>query len=405
MTTARTIDVKGLGHAEKEALIFPGVQALKDGETLRIVVEFNPVPLVYMLKAQGKFDIYYEKEGPDEWILWVTRGSLHEDQKGQFKELLAQLREGEVSQEAKEKAKALLQKVDAKTLGVLEQELIREGVSHEEIRRSLCDIHLEVLRDSLVAKRAEVSAPHPVHTFMQEHEIILSNLKELGSLVERLKTSSLDDMGEDLKKLQDIAHHLVEAESHHQREEEALFPELEKHDIVEPPQIMKMDHVEFRKRKQELYQLSQHFREHDFSQSKAKVIELGEYLARELESHIFKEDNILYQIALQVLSPEEWEGIKRLCDELGYCCFTPGDQKEVTKEMVDLDLREIMPFERHDLIFEKWAALNSGETLRIINDHNPKPLHYQFEAEYKGQYEWEYEQEGPKDWIVRIKKT
>jgi uncharacterized protein (DUF2249 family) len=88
-----------------------------------------------------------------------------------------------------------------------------------------------------------------------------------------------------------------------------------------------------------------------------------------------------------------------------YCCFTPEYQKEVTKEMVDLDLRPIMPFERHDLIFQKWDALQPGETLRIINDHDPKPLHYQFEAEYKGQYEWEYEQEGPKDWIVRIKKT
>ncbi len=170
-------------------------------------------------------------------------------------------------------------------------------------------------------------------------------------------------------------------------------------------QSLRLDHVEFRERKQELYQLSRHPRERDFSQFKAKVIELGEYLARELESHIFKEDNILYQIALQVLSPEEWEKVKKECDKVGYCCFTPEDQKEVTKEMVDLDLREIMPFERHELIFQKWDALKSGETLKITNDHDPKPLHYQFEAEYKNQYEWEYEEEGPKDWIVKIKKV
>lgn len=406
MNATKTIDVKGLGHAEKEGLIFPAVQALREGETLKIIVEFNPVPLVYMLKAQDNFDVSYDKEGPDEWILRVTRGGPREDQKGQFKELLTQLREKEVSQEAKEKARALLQEVDATTLGVLEQELIREGISHEEIRKSLCDIHLEVMRDSLVAKRLEVSAPHPVHTFMQEHEIILQNLRELGSLVERLKgIGGFSSMGKDLEKLQDIAHHLVEAESHYQREEEVLFPELEKHDIVEPPQIMKMDHEEFRKRKGELYQLSHRPREHDFDEFKARAIELGEYLNRELESHIFKENNILYQIALQVLSPEEWERIKKRCDELGYCCFTPEDQKEGKKEMVDLDLRPIMPFERHELIFQKWDTLQPGETLRIINDHDPKPLHYQFAAEYKGQYEWEYEQEGPKDWIVRIRKT
>ncbi len=73
--------------------------------------------------------------------------------------------------------------------------------------------------------------------------------------------------------------------------------------------------------------------------------------------------------------------------------------------MVDLDLRATTPFGRHELIFQKWDALQPGETLRIINDHDPKPLHYQFEAEYKGQYGWEYEQEGPKDWIVRARKT
>lgn len=73
--------------------------------------------------------------------------------------------------------------------------------------------------------------------------------------------------------------------------------------------------------------------------------------------------------------------------------------------MIELDLRPIMPFERHELIFQKWDALKPGETLRIINDHDPKPLHYQFEAEYKGQYEWEYEQSGPKDWMVKIKKV
>ena len=81
-------------------------------------------------------------------------------------------------------------------------------------------------------------------------------------------------------------------------------------------------------------------------------------------------------------------------------------QKEVNAmgKVEVLDLSSIMPFERHEKIFQMWDALKSGETLKIINDHDPKPLRYQFEAEYKNQYEWEYEQEGPKDWIVKIKK-
>lgn len=77
----------------------------------------------------------------------------------------------------------------------------------------------------------------------------------------------------------------------------------------------------------------------------------------------------------------------------------------MSENIYTLDLRPMPPFERHEKIFETWDSLKSGEALKIINDHDPKPLWYQFEVEYKGKYEWEYEQEGPKDWIVKIKKT
>lgn len=74
------------------------------------------------------------------------------------------------------------------------------------------------------------------------------------------------------------------------------------------------------------------------------------------------------------------------------------------KNIENLDLREMPVFERHDKIFEIWDTLQPGQTLRITNDHDPKPLWYQFEVEYKGKYEWEYEQKGPVDWIVKIKR-
>lgn len=75
------------------------------------------------------------------------------------------------------------------------------------------------------------------------------------------------------------------------------------------------------------------------------------------------------------------------------------------KEKNVLDLRAISPFERHPIIFDKWESLKVGETIQIINDHDPRPLHYEFEGEYKDSYKWEYVQKGPKDWIVNITKT
>ena len=72
---------------------------------------------------------------------------------------------------------------------------------------------------------------------------------------------------------------------------------------------------------------------------------------------------------------------------------------------VELDVRPIPVREKHPTIFRTFDGLAAGEAILLINDHDPKPLHYQFEAEYKGQYEWAYDQQGPKDWIARIKKV
>lgn len=400
----RTVDVRGLEHSEREMLIFPGIEGLNPGDTFRLIVEFNPVPLVFMLKAREEFDIKFEKEGPAEWILNVKRieKSKADDstKKEYLKKLLQELKKGAVSEKTKEQAKEFLNTVDAKTLGIVEQELIKEGVSYEDIRTNLCEIHLDMLRDSLVANKMEVQSPHPVHTFMEEHKVILKSLEELGRLAKRLKKAeSFKDIGGDVEKLKEISHHLVDAESHHQREEDCLFTRLEKHGITEPPAIMKMDHEEFRKKKHSLYKLAHHHGDYKFEEYKKQAIEYGEYLEKELTNHIFKEDNIIYQISLQVFTPEEWAEVKKECDKIGYCCFTPEEMDTHT-----LDLRAIPPFQRHHKIFEMWDGLKEGGSMKIINDHDPKPLRYQFEAEYKNQYAWKYEQEGPKDWMVVISR-
>ena len=73
--------------------------------------------------------------------------------------------------------------------------------------------------------------------------------------------------------------------------------------------------------------------------------------------------------------------------------------------MNELNVTEIQPRDRHPRIFKAFDDLAKGEAFILVNDHDPKPLWYQFEVEFKGKYGWEYEQSGPKDWIVKIKKT
>ncbi len=73
--------------------------------------------------------------------------------------------------------------------------------------------------------------------------------------------------------------------------------------------------------------------------------------------------------------------------------------------VVDLDVREMIPRERHATIFARFDALMPGGTLRLTNDHDPKPLYYQLMAERPGMFAWEPEQQGPEVWVIRIRKT
>ena len=73
--------------------------------------------------------------------------------------------------------------------------------------------------------------------------------------------------------------------------------------------------------------------------------------------------------------------------------------------MQTVDVRTIVPRERHPLIFNTFDALQPGEAFLLINDHDPKPLYYQFSAERQGQFSWEYLERGPETWQVRVGKA
>ena len=70
--------------------------------------------------------------------------------------------------------------------------------------------------------------------------------------------------------------------------------------------------------------------------------------------------------------------------------------------MTTLDVRTIAPRERHPLIFDTFDGLKPGETFELVNDHDPKPLYYHFQAERPGQLRWTYLEQGPQTWRVEI---
>ena len=70
-----------------------------------------------------------------------------------------------------------------------------------------------------------------------------------------------------------------------------------------------------------------------------------------------------------------------------------------------IDVRTIVPRERHALIFWTFTRLGSGEGFVLVNDHDPKPLRSQFHAEHPGEFSWEYLEQGPDVWRVRIARA
>ena len=229
----------------------------------------------------------------------------------------------------KKEAAKYFKDTDPKELALAEQELIQEGTTRQEMKR-LCDVHLEVMKEQLGVKAKSLKLPpsHPISICKDEHKIIKRNLKKLNRTLQKLKSAaSFDKAKHQMDTLKELSHFFLETEKHHKREEEAIFPRLEAHGIVEPPQIFKEDHVEFMAKKKVLSELAMEAEKKDFKEFVGAVGPIIEFLVKNLEDHIYKEDNILYPMAYETLGKDEWKDVRKKFDAIGYCCFAPADLK------------------------------------------------------------------------------
>lgn len=249
--------------------------------------------------------------------------------KEELKDLLKELKSESDLRKIGEKARSLLRNVDPKELSLAEQELIQEGVPPEELRR-LCEVHLKAL--SLKEEGSEMGKDHPISILKAEHEAILRNLEALEGIVGKASASkSYGEIEGELKELERITNVLIDAEKHHRREEEALFPPLEERGITGPPRIMRMEHEDMRARKKALKKLLEERAGLEYGDFINRLSELSGYIIPTLRDHIFKENNILYPTALETLEGSAWEIMKGKFNEIGYCCFTPGAEGRVQK--------------------------------------------------------------------------
>jgi PAS domain S-box-containing protein len=301
-----------------------------------------------------------------------VRGKMNENKKEILKELIRQLHSGTPPAEVKEKFKQVLKDVSSTEIARIEDELVKEGMPREELQR-LCNVHLEVFREQLEKEKTqmEISPENPVNILMEEHKILLRFLEEMDAIVKSVQQADDSKIINDvMPQLKHIAEDFLDTEKHYLREENVLFPILEKHGVSEPPAIMWTEHTKLREQKKRFHKLIEDYDKMSFEDFKGQLCSVAGSLYEILSSHIFKENNILFPTALQVVTEQEWKDARKEFDEIGYCCFTPEQlTKPLEGEMVEKSMTATVASSEGTLQFETGSL--SREEIEAILDTLP----------------------------------
>jgi len=250
---------------------------------------------------------------------------LAEDKKALIKEAIRQLHAGVPPEQVKEKFRHVLEGTDSLEIAKIEEELAKEGMKREELRK-LCDVHMAIFKEQLEKQQPNLQPTQPISILMEEHKIMLKLADRLVTAANKvLKVTDMHYVTAEIHEVEHLAEDFTDSEKHYLREENVLFPFIEKHGITEPPAVMWMDHNEIRELKKKLPTLIKDLNEAGFQSFKAQLWETAKALGNLLQNHFYKENNILFPAALSVITQTEWVEIRKEFDEIGYCCFTPPE--------------------------------------------------------------------------------
>lgn len=196
------------------------------------------------------------------------------------------------------------------------------GLSKEEMKK-LYTKHVEIFKDAIEEKgkysRPEEEPGHPVHTFKLENrsleKLIQTRLQpHFQQFIENDSDEIIYKLIEDLSLLYDI-------DKHFERKEHLIFPYLEKYGIFGPTNHMWRiddfirDGIKDVRKKLDNYK-----------GEKQDVINGLNFVIQEVLHMIYREENILFPMALQNFTEDEWVKIANESDEIGFCLLD-----EVTK--------------------------------------------------------------------------
>jgi DUF438 domain-containing protein len=242
-----------------------------------------------------------------------------------LKRIIRHLHQGAPPESVKQELTEIVRQTDAGDIAAMEQELMAEGMSAEEIT-SMCDLHSQILRDIMAQPPAPPLPPgHPVDTFRRENEAVKEAVAGMrAAMVEIGEQTNATQLGDDLLRLRGIHNELMDVEKHYARKENLLFACLERHGVTGPPKVMWAKDDEIRDM---LRAVGRALGEGDVSPVgvRAAFTNVVAPVLDAIEEMIHKEDSILLPMALETLGEEEWGEIWRQSPEYGWCLVDPQE--------------------------------------------------------------------------------
>ncbi|QIZ09423.1 DUF438 domain-containing protein [Priestia megaterium] len=250
-----------------------------------------------------------------------------------LKQLFMDLHNGRNLDEVKAHFDAFIGKITVDEITQLQHDFVEEGsISAAELKH-IYKQHSAIFQGTIKEENDQIGRPedqagHPVHTFKLENQEVdkLLTTKLQVHLEEFVK----DDSAENIYKLIEDINLVFDIDKHYSRKENLIFPYLEKYGIYGPTTNMWRIDDFIRDAIKDGRQKLAHY--HGDKQS---VIGVLNYVIQEVAGMIYKEENILFPMALKNLTEDEWVKIAHESDEIGFSLIAPAVEWKPERKALD----------------------------------------------------------------------
>jgi uncharacterized protein len=279
-----------------------------------------------------------------------------------LKEIFKDLHSGRNLDEVKAHFDAFIGKVTIDEIAQLQHEFVEDGsMTNDELQRIYTQ-HTAIFKEGIEEYGHQVDRPedrpgHPIHTFKLENRAIEKLLKSQVQV--HLDQFAMEDTDENVYKLLGDINLLLDIDKHYSRKENLIFPYLEKYGIFGPTNNMWRiddfirDAIKDAKQKLATYH-----------GDKKSIIHVITYIINEVNDMIYREEHMLFQMALSRFTEDEWVKIAHESDEIGFCLTGPAEEWKPERKPLD-----------ENAISEGYIKMETGilslKQLELLLNHLP----------------------------------